>query len=154
VNMVASWLVRETAKIAKAGAERVAMDAGVGVNEDALGGQSLGTVAGDGVAVIEVLVLCRIPRLSSQGLLFYLGSSAFPVTLNLAVGTEPACRGCVHRARRRIPPKRLRGLPFYSLGSAQVNGEADVSGLARGQVDALESHSSFLFRPASLFALS
>ena len=33
------------------------MDAGVGMDEDALGGESLGAVAGDGVAVIEVAML-------------------------------------------------------------------------------------------------
>ncbi len=32
------------------------MDAGIGVNQDALGGESMGTVAGDGVTVIKVAV--------------------------------------------------------------------------------------------------
>jgi len=33
------------------------MDAGIGVDEDALGGESLGAVAGDCIAVIKVAVL-------------------------------------------------------------------------------------------------
>ena len=33
------------------------MGAGIGVNEDAVGGESLGTVAGDGVAVVEMTML-------------------------------------------------------------------------------------------------
>ena len=33
------------------------MNAGVGVNEDALGGEALGTVAGNGIAVVEMRVL-------------------------------------------------------------------------------------------------
>ena len=36
------------------------MDAGIGVHEDALGGEALGTVAGDGVAVVEVAMLFGI----------------------------------------------------------------------------------------------
>jgi hypothetical protein len=33
------------------------VDAGIGIDENALGGEALGTVAGDGVAVVEVAVL-------------------------------------------------------------------------------------------------
>ena len=33
------------------------MDAGVGVNEDAFGGEALGAVAGDGIAVVEMTML-------------------------------------------------------------------------------------------------
>lgn len=36
------------------------MDAGVGVNEDALGSEALGAVAGNGVAVIEMPMLLAI----------------------------------------------------------------------------------------------
>ncbi len=36
------------------------MDAGVGVDEDTLGGETLGTVTGDGVAVIEVPVVSGV----------------------------------------------------------------------------------------------
>jgi len=40
--------------IAKAGVEQVRVDAGVGVYKDTLGGETLGTVAGHGVTVVEV----------------------------------------------------------------------------------------------------
>ena len=40
--------------IAKTGIEQVWVDGGIGVDEDALGSQSLRTVAGDGVAVVEM----------------------------------------------------------------------------------------------------
>jgi len=46
--------------VAEAGVEQVRVDAGVGVDEDALGGETLGTVAGDGVAMIEMTVLCGV----------------------------------------------------------------------------------------------
>ena len=36
------------------------MNAGVSVDEDALGGEALGAVAGNGVAVVKMPVLCRI----------------------------------------------------------------------------------------------
>lgn len=36
------------------------MDAGIGVNEDALGGEPLGAVAGDGITVIEMAVFVRV----------------------------------------------------------------------------------------------
>ena len=36
------------------------MDAGVGVDEDALGGESLGAVAGDGIAVVEMAMLAGV----------------------------------------------------------------------------------------------
>ncbi len=36
------------------------MDAGIGVHEDALGGEALGAVAGDGVAVIEMAVFSGV----------------------------------------------------------------------------------------------
>ena len=41
--------------IADAGIKHVRMDAGIGVNQDPLGGESLYAVTGDGVAVIEKL---------------------------------------------------------------------------------------------------
>ena len=43
--------------IAKAGVEQVRVDAGVGVHKDTLGGETLGTVAGHGVAVVEVAMI-------------------------------------------------------------------------------------------------
>jgi len=43
--------------VAETGVEQVGMDPGVGVDEHALGGQALGAVAGDGVAVIEMPVI-------------------------------------------------------------------------------------------------
>jgi hypothetical protein len=36
------------------------VDAGIGIDENALGGEALGTVAGDGVAVVEVAVLLSV----------------------------------------------------------------------------------------------
>jgi len=43
--------------VTEARTEQVGMDAGVSVNKDALAGESLGAVAGDRIAVIEVAVL-------------------------------------------------------------------------------------------------
>jgi hypothetical protein len=43
--------------VAKAGVEKVWVDAGIGVNQDALGGETLRAVAGDGVAVVEMAML-------------------------------------------------------------------------------------------------
>ena len=40
--------------VAEAGVEQVRVDGCVGVDEDALGGEALGAVAGDGVTVVEV----------------------------------------------------------------------------------------------------
>ena len=40
--------------VAEAGVEQVWVDTGVGVNEDPFGGEALGTVTGDGVAVVEM----------------------------------------------------------------------------------------------------
>ena len=46
--------------IAKAGVEQVRVDAGVGVHKDALGGETLGTVAGHGVTVVEVAMVLGV----------------------------------------------------------------------------------------------
>jgi hypothetical protein len=46
--------------VTETGTEQVGMHAGVGVDEDALGGQALGTVAGDRIAVVEMAVVGRI----------------------------------------------------------------------------------------------
>jgi hypothetical protein len=46
--------------VAKAGVEQVRVDAGIGIDQDALGGEALGTVAGDGVPVVEVAVLLGV----------------------------------------------------------------------------------------------
>ena len=43
--------------VSKTRIEQVWVDAGIGVHEDALGGEALGAVAGDGVAVVEMAVL-------------------------------------------------------------------------------------------------
>ena len=43
--------------VAKAGVEQVRVDAGVGVYKDALCGKSLGAVAGNGVAMVEMAVV-------------------------------------------------------------------------------------------------
>ena len=64
--------------VAKAGIEQVRVDAGVGVDEDALGGEALGAVAGDGIAVVEVAML-------------------FGVELNLAVVVEAGGNATIGR---------------------------------------------------------
>ena len=46
--------------IAEAGIKQVWMDARVGMNEDALGGESLGTVTGDRIAMVEVAMFIGI----------------------------------------------------------------------------------------------
>ena len=46
--------------VAEAGVEQVRMDAGIRVHEDALGGEALGTVARDGIAVVKVTMLFGI----------------------------------------------------------------------------------------------
>jgi len=46
--------------VGEAGVEQVGVDAGIGVNEDAFGGEALGTVTGDGIAVVEMTVLAGV----------------------------------------------------------------------------------------------
>ena len=46
--------------VAEAGVEQVRVDAGIGVDEDALRGEALGAVAGDGIAVIKVAMLSGV----------------------------------------------------------------------------------------------
>jgi len=46
--------------VAEARIEQVRVDGGVGVHEDALGSEALGTVAGDGVSVIEMAVIVGV----------------------------------------------------------------------------------------------
>ncbi len=46
--------------VAETRIHEVRVNAGIGVDKDALGGESLGTMAGHGVAVVEVAMLCRI----------------------------------------------------------------------------------------------
>lgn len=46
--------------VSESGAEQVGMDAGIGVNENALGGESLGAMTGDRVAVVEMPMLANI----------------------------------------------------------------------------------------------
>ena len=46
--------------VAKAGVEQVRVNVGIGVDEDALGGEALGAVAGYSIAMIEMAVLSRI----------------------------------------------------------------------------------------------
>ncbi len=46
--------------VAEAGIEQVGVDAGIGVDEDAFGGEALGAVTGDGVAVIEMAMLIGV----------------------------------------------------------------------------------------------
>ena len=63
--------------VPEAGVEQIRVDAGIGVNEDALGREALGAVTGDGVAVVEMTMLAG-------------------VELDLAVVVE-AGRDCDHR---------------------------------------------------------
>ena len=46
--------------VAEAGVEQVRVDAGIGVDEDAFGCESLGAVAGDGVAVVEMSMVTGV----------------------------------------------------------------------------------------------
>ena len=46
--------------VAEAGVEQVRVDAGIGVNEDAVGGEALGTVAGDGIAVVKMTMISGV----------------------------------------------------------------------------------------------
>ena len=46
--------------VGKSRVEQIWVNAGVGVNEDALGGKPLRAVAGDGIAVVEVRMLAGI----------------------------------------------------------------------------------------------
>ena len=43
--------------VAEAGVEQVWVDAGIGVNEDAVGREALGTVTRDGVAVVKMTMI-------------------------------------------------------------------------------------------------
>ena len=46
--------------VAEAGVEQVRMDASIGVNEDAVGGDALGAVARDGVAVVKMTMFAGV----------------------------------------------------------------------------------------------
>ena len=46
--------------ITETGVEQVRVDAGVGVNEDPFGGEALGAVTGDGIAVVEMAMLVGV----------------------------------------------------------------------------------------------
>jgi len=43
--------------IGEAGVEQVGVDTGIGVNENAFGGEALGAMTGDGIAVVEMTML-------------------------------------------------------------------------------------------------
>src|SRR5208282_3709897 len=46
--------------VGEAGVEQVWVDAGIGVNEDAFGGEALGAMTGDGIAVVEMTMLAGV----------------------------------------------------------------------------------------------
>ena len=46
--------------VAEAGVEQVGVDGGIGVNENVFGGEALGAMAGDGVAVVEMTMLAGV----------------------------------------------------------------------------------------------
>ena len=46
--------------VSEAGVEQVGVDAGIGVDQNALGGEALGAVTGDGVAVVEMTMLVGV----------------------------------------------------------------------------------------------
>jgi hypothetical protein len=46
--------------VPEAGVEEIRVDARIGVNENAFGGEVLGAVTGDGVAVVEVTILAGV----------------------------------------------------------------------------------------------
>jgi len=85
------------------------MDAGVGVNEDAFGGETLGAVTGDGVAVVEVTMLAR-------------------VEFDLAVVVVEACREPI------IGMNRLDG-PEVAIGNAKrFVGGCELDAVAYGEL--------------------
>ena len=43
--------------VAEAGVQQVRVDTGIGVNENAFGGEPLGAMTGDGIAVVEMTML-------------------------------------------------------------------------------------------------
>jgi hypothetical protein len=47
--------------VSEAGVEQVRVNTGIGIDQDALGGEALGAVAGHGVAMIEKLCHLRLP---------------------------------------------------------------------------------------------
>ena len=57
LNVVACARDRD---VAEAGVEQVWVDTGIGVNEDPFGGEALGAVTGDGVAVVEMTMLVGV----------------------------------------------------------------------------------------------
>ena len=84
--------------VAEAGVEQVRVDAGIGVNQDALSGEGLGAVTGDGVAVVEmtmlvgvefdlavVVELCRKPIFSSS-------SARIPQSINYGTASVDELR--------------------------------------------------------------
>ena len=74
--------------VAEAGVEQVRVDAGIGMDEDALGGEALGAVTSDSVAVVEMTMLGG-------------------VEFELAVVVE-ACRERTFRVRLPVvPPKSI-----------------------------------------------
>jgi len=46
--------------VAKAGVEQVRVNTGISMNENALGGETLGAMAGNGISVVEVAVLAGV----------------------------------------------------------------------------------------------
>ncbi len=46
--------------VAEAGVEQIWVDAGIGVNEDAVGSEALGTMARDGIAVVKMTMISGI----------------------------------------------------------------------------------------------
>ncbi len=65
--------------VGEAGVEKVRVDTGIGVNKNAFGGEALGAVAGDGVAVVEVPPLLLPDRVPSRvRATFWLGRPAVP----------------------------------------------------------------------------
>lgn len=46
--------------VAETGVKKIRMDAGIGVDEDTLGGETLRAVAGDGISVVKVAVLAGV----------------------------------------------------------------------------------------------
>ena len=46
--------------VGEAGVEQVRVDAGVGVDEDSFGGEALGAVTGNGIAVVEMAMVVGV----------------------------------------------------------------------------------------------
>src|SRR5208282_2443307 len=132
--------------VGKAGVEEFGERIGVHIDEDAVLGQTLGTVAGNGIAVIEVLHLSRV-KLDSSSVIHFHGQAIVIVD-----GFDPAAITVVHveiliivRELDAITGRELTRKAGVNIDSAQTlrivgnllaicsgNGHSIVGGIGRG----------------------